>query len=257
MKKHLMGVLFSFPVWEDDTGAANPYPLNAFFYALGSIMKELIKIEVHNGTEMINARELHEFLGNGRKFSDWIKQRIGQYGFSIGVDFTNHKSVIGKATQIDYFITIDMAKELAMVENNKKGREIRRYFIEVEKRAKKMASPKIPQTYAEALRLAAEQAELLELMVPKAALAEDALRDEEEHYSITQAGKHIGLRQSEIFSILRAKSMLTTENLPTQKAIDDGILQLRTNTNCNGRNRQQAIMTMENIYNFQRRYCSK
>lgn len=98
------------------------------------------------------------------------------------------------------------------------------------------------------------QAELQEIR-PKAALADEAIRDDQEHYSITQAGKHIGLRQSEIFAILREKKMLTAENLPTQKAIDSGILQLRTNANCNGRNRQQSIMTMQNIYNFKRRYC--
>lgn len=88
------------------------------------------------------------------------------------------------------------------------------------------------------------------ILKPKAEFADIALRDKTEHYSITQAGKHLGIRQSEMFRILRERKLLTHENLPTQKAIDREILQLRSNPDCNGRNRQQAIMTMQNIYNF-------
>lgn len=87
---------------------------------------------------LINARELHKKLNNKRKFSDWIKQRIKQYEFVENEDFfKRHNFVtVGNLTrpQIDYYITIDMAKELCMVENNETGRNIRRYFIEVEKR---------------------------------------------------------------------------------------------------------------------------
>jgi len=131
-------------------------------------MNELIKIEQKEGIETVNARELHVFLENGRKFSDWIKQRIYQYGFVDGQDFTIHKFVNGKATQYDYHVTVDMAKELSMVENNEKGKQARRYFIEVEKRAKELSSQKLPQTFSQALRLAAEQAERIEQLTPKA-----------------------------------------------------------------------------------------
>lgn len=99
---------------------------------------ELIKI--YNGS-LVDARELHEFLGSKRRFSDWIKQRINKYGFVENEDFfTNHKIVIrensnkqGASKSKEYYLTLNMAKELAMVENNQKGREARLYFINAEK----------------------------------------------------------------------------------------------------------------------------
>ncbi|MEM9424761.1 MAG: antA/AntB antirepressor family protein [Spirochaetota bacterium] len=101
-------------------------------------MNELIKIEERDGKPFANARELHQFLESKQRFSDWIKKRINKYGFVDGVDFTCHhkKMIANNATVFDYEITLDMAKELAMVENNERGREIRRYFIEVEHRAR-------------------------------------------------------------------------------------------------------------------------
>lgn len=98
-------------------------------------MNGLIKIDDKG---LVNARELHEFLENKRQFADWIKQRISQYGFIENEDFTVHKFVNGKATQIDYVITIDMAKELSMVENNENGKAARKYFIQCEKQIKEV-----------------------------------------------------------------------------------------------------------------------
>lgn len=121
-------------------------------------MDQLIKIESGNGIETVNARELHEFIESKQDFSTWIKNRILKYGFIEGVDFTIHKFVESKATKIDYHISIDMAKELSMVENNEKGRQARRYFIEMEKKAKAA----LPQSLPEALRLAADKAEEVE-----------------------------------------------------------------------------------------------
>ena len=87
---------------------------------------------------LINARELHRKLENKRRFSDWIKQRIIQYDFIENQEFIKHHNfvMVGnlKRPQIDYYITIDMAKELCMVENNSTGKQLRRYFIETEKR---------------------------------------------------------------------------------------------------------------------------
>lgn len=102
-------------------------------------MDELIKIIVNEDDErLVNARELHEFLNNRRQFANWIKQRIEQYGFKENKDFITENSFSqicekGVRPQINYAITLDMAKELAMVENNEKGKEAREYFINVEK----------------------------------------------------------------------------------------------------------------------------
>lgn len=96
--------------------------------------------DIDQTTEMLcNARDLHKFLNVGRDFSNWIKNRIKQYGFVKGQDFvlvrqngrTNGKG--GDRRSVDYHITLDMAKELAMIENNEQGRKVRRYFIECEK----------------------------------------------------------------------------------------------------------------------------
>ena len=99
--------------------------------------------EINQTTEMLcNARDLHQFLGVGRDFSNWIKNRVKQYGFVKGQDFivvknlSSPKRATAKSRQqvmIDYHITLDMAKELAMIENNEQGRKVRRYFIECEK----------------------------------------------------------------------------------------------------------------------------
>lgn len=91
---------------------------------------ELIKIYKGN---LVDARELHHFLESKRDFSNWITQRINRYGFIDGEDFTTNllKSTGGRPSK-EYYLTLDMAKELAMVENNDKGRQARRYFIEAE-----------------------------------------------------------------------------------------------------------------------------
>lgn len=89
--------------------------------------------------QTVNARELHEFLGVGKVFAAWIQDRIQQYEFVDGVDYvvTVSKTGIRKnVTQKDYFITLDIAKELSMVERNAKGKQARQYFIQCERVAK-------------------------------------------------------------------------------------------------------------------------
>ena len=140
-------------------------------------MNELIPITEMDGTQLINARDLHGFLQVGRDFSSWIKDRIEKYGFIEDEDFfkescspnlaknrdTDFSPNLGKIytdkqtqescspnlgskiyngwgghNKLDYFLTLDMAKELAMVENNEEGRRIRRYFIRIEKKIRKV-----------------------------------------------------------------------------------------------------------------------
>ena len=88
--------------------------------------------------QTVNARDLWEYLGSKRQFGDWIKGRIGQYGFVEGQDYVVHKFVnnpAGGRPTLDYHLTINMGKELGMVENTPKGREVRRYFIACEREA--------------------------------------------------------------------------------------------------------------------------
>ena len=94
--------------------------------------------ENSEGVRIVNARELHKELENKRHFSDWIKQRIEQYDFVENEEFWSFSQICEKPNggrpSKEYYLSIDMAKELCMVENNETGRQIRRYFIEVEKR---------------------------------------------------------------------------------------------------------------------------
>lgn len=91
-----------------------------------------------DGLYQCDARELHSRLQVGRDFSNWIKDRIEQYGFIEGEDYSPNLAKTPKGSKggrptIDYLLTLDMAKELAMIENNAIGRQVRRYFIRAEK----------------------------------------------------------------------------------------------------------------------------
>lgn len=115
-------------------------------------MDELIKIDENS---LVSGRELHEFLEVKTKFTDWITGRIKKYEFIEKTDYTiinlaSEKSEAswGGQNKTDYVITIDMAKELSMVENNSKGSEARKYFIKCEKKVKEIDAPK---NYLEAL----------------------------------------------------------------------------------------------------------
>lgn len=112
-------------------------------------IQELVKINqiAINDTEInsVSARELHRFLESKRKFTDWVKPYISvdnDYGFVQGTDFIQaHAGVnINNVAMIDYWITIDMAKEVSMLSKTIKGKEARRYFIECEKRTVTLTS---------------------------------------------------------------------------------------------------------------------
>ena len=85
--------------------------------------------------QTVNARELHAFLENRDHFSTWIKDRISQYGFVENQDFVSFSEIPENGgRRIEYALSLDMAKELSMVERNTKGKQARQYFIDCEKR---------------------------------------------------------------------------------------------------------------------------
>lgn len=102
----------------------------------------MVKVsEDEKGQQTVSARDLYVFLGVKANFTDWIKRRIEKYGFIENVDFTKVSLISqnceikrgGDRKSINYIITLGMAKELCMIENNEKGKEARRYFIECER----------------------------------------------------------------------------------------------------------------------------
>ncbi|EJF9758190.1 antA/AntB antirepressor family protein [Salmonella enterica] len=112
-------------------------------------------IPVFNGTInnepvlLCDARELHTFLGVGKRFASWITERIEQYGFVENQDYiiasqNREANMRGGHNRKDYHFTLDTAKETAMVERNEKGRQIRRYFIECEKQLRQQSQQPVP-----------------------------------------------------------------------------------------------------------------
>ncbi|WP_063102162.1 antA/AntB antirepressor family protein [Escherichia coli] len=103
---------------------------------------------ISNETVLLcNARDLHDFLEVGKVFAAWINARIEEYGFEENKDFVvfsnSGKNSVGRRRK-DYHLTLDTAKELAMVERNEKGRQIRRYFIKCEKKLREDATSTQP-----------------------------------------------------------------------------------------------------------------
>ncbi|MDR2813772.1 MAG: antA/AntB antirepressor family protein [Prevotellaceae bacterium] len=108
-------------------------------------MKELIPISEHNGQKAVSARLLHAFLESKQDFSTWIKNRIEKYGFIENQDFEVFHKLMenpsGGRPLTEYALTINAAKELAMVEGNERGKQARQYFIGCEQKLKEASRP--------------------------------------------------------------------------------------------------------------------
>ena len=104
----------------------------------------------NNQVQLCNARSLHAFLEVKNRFNDWISDRIADYGFQQNEDYIIVTERTSGRPRKEYHITLDMGKELGMVERNERGRQIRKYFIECERRAtqpKQIALPEPEKTY--------------------------------------------------------------------------------------------------------------
>ncbi len=131
-------------------------------------MSALIPIREHDGRQAVSGRELHAFLDVATPYKDWFPRMLA-YGFTEGEDFG---AILSESTggrpATDHALTLDMAKELAMIQRTPKGgKQARQYFIEVEKASRGL---QIPQTLPEALRAYAaevEQRQALELTSPR------------------------------------------------------------------------------------------
>lgn len=182
-------------------------------------MEEIIKITEHNGKRAVNARELHQFLESKYQFANWIQERITKYGFVENQDYEvfkeNLKNSNGGRPQTEYALSVDMAKELSMVENNEKGRLARKYFIECEKIAREgmVASYQIEDPIKRAERWIEEQKEKKALeaknqeMQPKAQYF-DELVERSLLTGFRDTAKELGLKQGEFIKILIDKGYI-------------------------------------------------
>ena len=203
-------------------------------------MEGLVKIKVKNDRQLVSARELHKNLGLKKKFSGWWGQN--SKGFENGTDYTRepqsyHVQIGNGASRMedDYLLTIDMAKELCMMSKTKKGKEVRKYFIQVER---KWNDPQevVKRGYAilqnENTRLKLEN----KRMKPKALFA-DAVSTSKTAILIGELAKilkanGIDTGQNRLFKWLREKGYLisrkgTDYNMPTQKSMNLGLFKIK------------------------------
>jgi len=166
--------------------------------------------------QSVNGRDLHAFLEVARDFPTWMRDRIETYAFTENVDYEvfpeTGENPLGGRPGKGYALSIDMAKELAMVERTPKGREVRHYFIECEKRAKAAAITALPDftNPAVAARAWADQcegrtiAERRLLEVEPKATALDRIANTDGLILISNAAKTLQIEVQALFAWLMA-----------------------------------------------------
>ena len=210
-------------------------------------MNELLKINTTDSERItVSARDLYKFLEATERFNSWF-DRMKQYGLTEGEDFTSVKSFTvvnnGAHKEIDdYQLTIDTAKQIAMLQRNEKGTQARKYFIQVEK---EWNSPE--RVMARALEIAHKTIETLKVenseMKPKALFA-DAVASSKTSILIgqlakilTQNGYQIG--QNRLFEKLRSEGFLSSRkgadwNMPQQRYVEQGLFEIKESTHLDG-----------------------
>lgn len=205
----------------------------------------LIKIEQATiggeSQQGVNARDLHAFLSVKSRFNDWISNRIRDFGFVENQDYlTLTKKLVNGGIAKEYLLTLNMAKELSMVERNEKGKQARLYFIQCEKIAKNPVEALLAKSKGELLAMAAEIQKRNELLekeakenAPKVAFAEDVVASDNEA-SITATAKVLGIAPRKFSDWLRVNEYLYMHaNQATQKSISQGLMVVRF-AHCNG-----------------------
>lgn len=202
-------------------------------------MNELINVTLNENQEpVVSGRQLHKVLGVKTAYKDWFP-RMTEYGFTEGEDFSSFlsKSTGGRPKQ-DHVLKLDMAKEIAMIQRTDKGKEVRQYFIQVEK---DFNSPE--KIMARALKIADRKIIKLEATIeeqkPKVIFS-DAVSAS--HTSILvgefakimrQNGADMG--QNRMFAWLRENGYLISRkgsdrNMPTQKSMELGLFEIKETT---------------------------
>jgi anti-repressor protein len=205
-------------------------------------MNELIKITYNNDRPAVSARDLHDFLEVKTAYKDWFP-RMCEYGFTEGEDFNplkiervqNEGERMVARTVDDAVLTIDMAKELCMIQRNEKGKQARQYFLQIEK---DWNSPE--KVMARALQIAGDKLKRLESKVeadaPKVLFA-DAVSASKTSILVGELAKllkqnGVDIGQHRLFRWMRENGYLirrngTDFNMPTQKSMDLGLFTVK------------------------------
>ncbi|MDH5106949.1 antA/AntB antirepressor family protein [Lentilactobacillus diolivorans] len=145
-------------------------------------MNELIKtFKQNDGSVAVDGRDLHNFLEVETPYTKWI-DRMMEYGFAENVDFSvfdknvHDDTAFGGVRKMkDHVLTLDMAKELSMIQRTDRGKQARQYFIAMEKKAKAKQQLPIPKDYPSALRALADSMEENQKLRPAAAYTQKML----------------------------------------------------------------------------------
>lgn len=203
-------------------------------------MDELVKVNFD--TQTVSARELHEQLHIGTRFNDWFP-RMTEYGFVEGTDFYSKMSKTdnGGRPSTDYEISVDMAKQICMIQRTPEGKAVRQYLIDLEKawntpeqvfaRALKMADEKINSLKEINTSLIAEN----KRMKPKEIFA-DAVATSHTSILIGDLAKLIcqnsyQIGQKRLFEWLRENNFLiksgSSKNMPQQRYVEQGLFEVK------------------------------
>lgn len=220
----------------------------------------------------VSARELHDFLEVKSRFNDWINNRIRDFGFVENQDFvTVTKNLVSGGIQKEIYLSIDMAKELSMVERNEKGRQARQYFIEMEKVAKRQIQESrisLPDftNPAESARAWAEEYEKRELAEQKLIEAQPKIEFVQRYVevgttkSLRETAKILRVPERAMIDCLVGDGLLFRQSgnlLPYQKYHAKGLFDVKTGTTEYGHNYTQTRVTSKGIEYIASRYASE
>ncbi|HFH7506743.1 TPA: phage antirepressor KilAC domain-containing protein [Streptococcus agalactiae] len=208
-------------------------------------MNELITVTLNDSHEpVVSGRQLHEALGVRTRYDNWFS-RMTEYGFTENQDYLvtsifGHNSNGGRQNKVDHIVKLDMAKEIAMIQRTDKGKQVRTYFIQIEK---DYNSPE--KIMARVLLMADKKVHKLEAQIeadrPKVLFA-DAVSASKSSCLIGELAKilkqnGIDIGQNKLFQWLRGNGYLISRrgeswNQPTQKSMQLGLFELKkTNIN--------------------------
>ena len=197
---------------------------------------ELIPLTENDGVQAVMGRDLHAFLEVKSNYREWFPRMV-DYGFEEGKDYASKnrrvRDSLGREREAtNHVITLDMAKEISMIQRTDKGKQARQYFIECERRAKQPVK-QLPQDYASALRELASTVEQAELEKARADQAEAKVTELEPKaesysnflevdgaYSWNEAARIIGVGRNRMLKALREQKVLMDKgemkNVPYQ-----------------------------------------
>ena len=196
-------------------------------------MKEIIKVNYNNEQPTVSARELYEGLEIRSNFTTWF-DRMKEYGFTESdykKCFPNLESGCnGGQNMVDYQISVDMAKQICMIQRSDKGRQYRQYFLDLEK-----AWNTPEQVMARALRLADKTIENLKLVIEEQRPLVDFANKVSDSSNLIDMGKmakllkdeNINIGRNRLFEWLRQKEILMKNNVPYQRYIEGGYFQVK------------------------------